>query len=158
MLCRSAKTSKHIYNKWSSTEYNNNNAWNYNFNNGNSNNNNKNNTYRVRAVRASSNKTIFARVSFIAKLLLFYRHCKQSEAICQMNKQLSIFDPPPKPRIQLEEVFEAYFECRKNKRNTTNALAFEIDYENNLVQLCDDINNGIYKIGHSIAFIVNKPV
>jgi len=36
---------------WSSSEYNNNNAWYQNFSNGNQNNNNKNNTYRVRAVR-----------------------------------------------------------------------------------------------------------
>ena len=36
---------------WSSTEYNNNNAWKQNFDNGNQNNNNKNNTNRVRAVR-----------------------------------------------------------------------------------------------------------
>ena len=36
---------------WSSTEYNNNNAWKQNFDNGNHNNNNKNNTNRVRAVR-----------------------------------------------------------------------------------------------------------
>jgi len=43
-------------NYWSSTENNANNAWNFNFNNGNANNNNKNNTYRVRAVRASSIK------------------------------------------------------------------------------------------------------
>jgi len=75
-----------------------------------------------------------------------------------MNKQLSIFDPPPKPQIKLEEIFDAYFDCRKNKRNTANALAFEIDYENKLIELCNEINNGTYKIGRSIAFIVNKPV
>jgi len=71
--------------------------------------------------------------------------------------QLSLFDIPV-AKIELEELFQAYFECRKNKRNTANALAFEIDYENNLVQLCEDINNGTYKIGRSIAFIVDKPV
>lgn len=71
--------------------------------------------------------------------------------------QLSLFDIP-QPKIELEELFTAYFECRKNKRNTTNALAFEIDYENNLVKLCDEINNGTYHIGKSIAFIVDKPV
>jgi hypothetical protein len=37
-------------------------------------------------------------------------------------------------------------------------LAFEIDYENSLVQLCEEINNGTYEIGRSIAFIVDKPV
>ncbi len=71
--------------------------------------------------------------------------------------QLSLFDTEL-PKIGLFELFEAYFECRKNKRNTANALAFEIDYENNLVQLCEEINNGTYEIGRSIAFIVDKPV
>lgn len=45
-----------------------------------------------------------------------------------------------------------------NKRNTANAIAFEVDYEHNLVQLCKELNNGTYKIGRSIAFIVDKPV
>ena len=71
--------------------------------------------------------------------------------------QLTLFDIPL-AKIELEELFQAYFECRKNKRNTANALAFEIDYENNLVQLCEEINSGTYKIGRSIAFIVDKPV
>ena len=61
-------------------------------------------------------------------------------------------------RIELVEIFEAYFNCRSNKRNTANAIAFEIDYEHNLVQLCEEINNGTYQIGRSIAFIVDKPV
>ena len=71
--------------------------------------------------------------------------------------QLSLFDIP-QPKIELEELFDAYFNCRSNKRNTANAIAFEIDYEHNLVQLCEEINNGNYKIGRSIAFIVDKPV
>ena len=71
--------------------------------------------------------------------------------------QLSLFDTV-KAKITLEEVFEAYFNCRSNKRNTANAIAFEIDYEHNLVQLCEEINNGTYQIGRSIAFIVDRPV
>ncbi len=71
--------------------------------------------------------------------------------------QLSLFDTA-KPKIEISEVFEAYFDCRKNKRNTANALAYEIDYENKLLQLHKEINDGTYKIGRSIAFIVNKPV
>ncbi len=63
-----------------------------------------------------------------------------------------------KPKIDLPELFDAYFTCRSNKRKTANALAFEVDYEHNLVQLCEDINNGTYQIGRSIAFIVDKPV
>jgi len=62
------------------------------------------------------------------------------------------------PALSIVEVFEAYFNCRSNKRNTANAIAFEIDYEHNLVQLCEEINNGTYQIGRSIAFIVDNPV
>jgi len=60
--------------------------------------------------------------------------------------------------ISLEELFEAYITCRKLKRNTANALAFEVDYEQNLIDLCEEINNGTYRPGKSIAFIVNQPV
>lgn len=75
-------------------------------------------------------------------------------------QQLSLFEKVPQPRakIELKELFEAYYSCRHNKRNTANAIAFEIDYESNLIQLCTEINNGTYQIGRSIAFIVNKPV
>jgi RNA-directed DNA polymerase len=75
-------------------------------------------------------------------------------------QQLSLCESssPTNAKIQLKELFEAYYSCRHNKRNTANALAFEIDYESNLIQLCTEINNGTYQIGRSIAFIVDKPV
>ena len=75
-------------------------------------------------------------------------------------QQFSLFEqvPQPKPQIELNQLFKAYYSCRKNKRNTANAIAFEIDYESKLTQLCNEINNGMYQIGRSIAFIVNKPV
>lgn len=63
-----------------------------------------------------------------------------------------------KPKIYPGDLFEAYFQCRKNKRNTHNALAFEVDYEHNLLHLAGEINNGTYQPGRSIAFIVNNPV
>lgn len=59
--------------------------------------------------------------------------------------------------LPLEEVIEAYFDCRKNKRRTYNALRFEIDYEDNCVQLWEELNNRTYKIGKSITFIVTNP-
>jgi len=46
--------------------------------------------------------------------------------------QLSIFENAARPKIELSELFEAYAACRKNKRHTANALAFEIDYEREL--------------------------
>jgi len=76
--------------------------------------------------------------------------------------QLSLFSSTEttvlKEGFSLEAVFEAYFSCRSNKRNTINALAFELDYENNLIQLWKDLNDGSYQPGKSIAFIVHKPV
>ncbi len=41
--------------------------------------------------------------------------------------------------ITCEDIFTAYFQCRKNKRNTTNALKFELNYESNVIQLYEDI-------------------
>ena len=58
----------------------------------------------------------------------------------------------------LESLFQAYFDCRKNKRNTINALRFETDYEYNLIALCDELNSNTWHPGRSIAFIINKPV
>ena len=57
-----------------------------------------------------------------------------------------------------EELFEAYFDCRRNKRNTINALAFEKHFEHHLFQLKEEMLSGSYQPGRSIAFIVNKPV
>ena len=36
--------------------------------------------------------------------------------------------------IGLDELFQAYYDCRKNKRKTFNALEFEADYENRLLE------------------------
>ena len=60
--------------------------------------------------------------------------------------------------ITLGDLFEAYADCRINKRNTMNALSFELDYESELFALHSEINNKIYRPGRSIAFIVDKPV
>ena len=61
-------------------------------------------------------------------------------------------------RIELADLFEAYADCRTNKRNTMNALAFELDYEQELVTLWQEINAGTYAPGRSIAFIIDRPV
>jgi len=57
-----------------------------------------------------------------------------------------------------EDLFQAYFDTRKNKRNTINALAFEKHFESNLFQLYDEIVSGNYAPQNSICFIVNQPV
>ncbi|MFI1770708.1 reverse transcriptase domain-containing protein [Thalassobellus citreus] len=60
--------------------------------------------------------------------------------------------------IPLTDLFIAYYNCRKNKRNTINALAFELNLEEALIQLKETLENGTYTISSSIAFVVDKPV
>jgi hypothetical protein len=57
----------------------------------------------------------------------------------------------------LYDLFQAYYDARKNKRSTINALDFEIDYEKKLFELYEEIKNEKYKINPSICFIVKKP-
>lgn len=60
--------------------------------------------------------------------------------------------------IPLGTVWDAYYDCVKNKRNTMNAMLFNADLEHNIRRLWRDINEGTYTIGRSIAFIVEHPV
>ena len=60
--------------------------------------------------------------------------------------------------IPLADLFKAYYSCRKNKRNTLNALAFELNLEEELIKLKEALENGTYTISSSIAFTVDKPV
>lgn len=64
---------------------------------------------------------------------------------------------PESARLTIEAVFDAYFDCRKAKRNSINQLRFEANLERNLVDLYHDLRNGDYKIGRSIAFVVTHP-
>ena len=72
--------------------------------------------------------------------------------------QLELFDRADVGTVALEDIFAAYYDCRKNKRRTMNAMAFEADFEDNLVQLWKDVNDRSYQPGKSIAFIVTEPV
>jgi retron-type reverse transcriptase len=60
-------------------------------------------------------------------------------------------------QLTLEAVFDAYFDCRRTKRNSINQLRFEADLESNLVALYRDLESGNYKTGRSIAFVVTHP-
>ncbi len=60
--------------------------------------------------------------------------------------------------LLLENLFQAYFDARKNKRNTINALKFEENFESNLIKLYEDLINRRYKINPSICFINQYPV
>jgi len=50
-----------------------------------------------------------------------------------------------------------YRQCRRNKRNTVNALAFEVTAEANLLALQQELRAHTYKPGRSICFITDGP-
>lgn len=60
--------------------------------------------------------------------------------------------------VSYEELYNAYLDCRKRKRRTANALAFEIDDTVKLNYLWKELNKSKYEIGRSIVFCVDKPV
>lgn len=71
--------------------------------------------------------------------------------------QPNLFSSINKDKISID-LFQAYFDARKNKRNTINALVFEKHYAANLFALCDEITEFRYKPKPSICFVVDKPV
>ena len=60
-------------------------------------------------------------------------------------------------KITLEGLLEAYYDCRRNKRRTASAIAYEMCYEERLLRLRDRINNRTYRPGRSICFVVTRP-
>jgi RNA-directed DNA polymerase len=76
--------------------------------------------------------------------------------------QLDLLNNLPKPLEYdmplLSDLFQAYFNARRNKRNTINALQFEVHFEEEIFRLYDEIISGQYHPSPSICFIVNKPV
>jgi RNA-directed DNA polymerase len=55
------------------------------------------------------------------------------------------------------ELVQAYFDCRRNKRNSATALAFEQNLERNLCRLSDELIDGSYRPGKSICFVITRP-
>ena len=55
------------------------------------------------------------------------------------------------------DLVQAYYDCRRTKRNSASALAFEMDLEHNLIKLHDDLIAGTYRPGRSICFVVTRP-
>lgn len=55
------------------------------------------------------------------------------------------------------ELVAAYLECRRTKRNTAAALAFEIDQEERLAALEARLRDGTYTPGPSVCFVVTRP-
>ncbi len=120
-------------NWWSATENDATNAWyrnlNYNNANINRNNNNKKNGFSVRCLRdLKENLPMQAQTAWVYFIIM---------------QQFKLFEIINKDKI-VNDLFRAYFDARKNKRNTINALAFEKHFEANLFALCDEIIENRY--------------
>jgi retron-type reverse transcriptase len=57
----------------------------------------------------------------------------------------------------IEKLYKAYEDCIRHKKNTANALKFEIKREKNLFQLLEDLKSRKYEISRHICFIVKEP-
>lgn len=62
-----------------------------------------------------------------------------------------------KEYVKIEDVNDAYMDCRRTKRRTATQIDYELDYELNNLKLYRELNNMTYEIGQSIAFCVTYP-
>ena len=56
-----------------------------------------------------------------------------------------------------DKLYNAYLQCRERKRNTINALRFEIEKEKRLYELLRELRNKTYKISRHVCFVVKTP-
>ncbi len=61
------------------------------------------------------------------------------------------------PIFSLENIYRQYLRCRRNKRNTINALQFEYRLEENLMKLKEELSELTYYPSRSVCFAVNQP-
>ncbi len=68
-------------------------------------------------------------------------------------------DPTVAPpfSFSFEALVDAYLDCRRSKRNSASALAFEAHLERNLCDLHARLIDGSYRPGRSICFVVTRP-
>ncbi len=59
--------------------------------------------------------------------------------------------------FSFENLYRQYLACRRNKRNTLNALRFEARHEQNLLDLQDALQGRSYVPSRSVCFFVKKP-
>lgn len=76
---------------------------------------------------------------------------RTTSAWCALSADLSVAP------FQFEDLVLAYYDCRRNKRNTASARLYEKDMEINLLELYDDLTAGTYRPGRSICFVVTRP-
>lgn len=54
-------------------------------------------------------------------------------------------------------IYQSYLDCRRNKRNSINALKFEINADKHVLELESKLNDHSYHPSRSILFAVRKP-
>lgn len=59
--------------------------------------------------------------------------------------------------FSFKNIHSAYLDCRKNKRNTINALKFEINAEENILKLERELSLRTYHPSRSLLFAARKP-
>ena len=65
-------------------------------------------------------------------------------------------EPSADPDL-FEQLVVAYIDCRRNKRTSASALAFEDHLERHLCDLHDELIAGTYQPGRSICFVITQP-
>jgi RNA-directed DNA polymerase len=64
---------------------------------------------------------------------------------------------PYRSEITVAQLFEAYYDCRKRKRNTVSALEFEVELEGNLMTLFGELRSGSWEPSPASVFVVKRP-
>ena len=64
--------------------------------------------------------------------------------------------PSADPHL-FSRLVQAWLDCRRNKRNSASAAAFEAQAEHNLLQLHDELASGTWQPGRSICFVITRP-
>jgi RNA-directed DNA polymerase len=59
--------------------------------------------------------------------------------------------------LSFASVYRFFFDCRRRKRGTINAIKFEIDLLENLFSLALDLQKGSYQPSRSVCFVTTRP-
>lgn len=59
--------------------------------------------------------------------------------------------------FSFENIYRQYLLCRRNKRNTVNALGFEVRQEKNLLDLREALQSRTYRPSGSVCFMATRP-
>jgi RNA-directed DNA polymerase len=59
--------------------------------------------------------------------------------------------------LEISEVFQAYYDCRRTKRNSESARSYEISFERNLIDLYERLIDKTYEPSKSSFFVVLEP-